>query len=331
MSISSWFAGVYVPLPLANTSFPCLTQLLCILPLKSFTSATWSHVNLSPPFFSEMLTNFKEIESEGVDIDGNDLWVQSYVVSISNDSARGWMDHENGVAQEVSGNKNGIWRWKIGQVCDLSSDLRSFMDWARFCVPCSKVAQNAAKYLSLFFPKRKEFLETNSSVLDKFLISVLFLSFFFIFVLFFFCVELMITTSPPTQHHSFFRNCIPFIRWSLCSSFLLRDWKYGSFPRESATYPQSDLILENIILSSQTMYVFTIRIQLWRGKSQLQEGRIPNFSPVFEKTSTIATIGGQLFGFGNVKKISPFGAETIRLSGTWSDSEQHRLCSFCWN
>ena len=48
------------------------------------------------------------IESEGVAIDGNDLWVQSYVVSTSNDSARGWMDYENGVAQEVSANKNAI-------------------------------------------------------------------------------------------------------------------------------------------------------------------------------------------------------------------------------
>ena len=48
------------------------------------------------------------IESNEVDIDGNDLWVQSYVVSTSNDSARGWMDYENGVAQEVSANKNAI-------------------------------------------------------------------------------------------------------------------------------------------------------------------------------------------------------------------------------
>ena len=55
-----------------------------------------------------MLTNFKVIESEGVDIDGNDLWVQSYVVSTSNDPARGWMDYENGVAQEVSANKKAI-------------------------------------------------------------------------------------------------------------------------------------------------------------------------------------------------------------------------------
>ena len=55
-----------------------------------------------------MLTNFKVIESEGVDIDGNDFWVQSHVVSTSNDSARGWMDYENGVAQEVSANKNAI-------------------------------------------------------------------------------------------------------------------------------------------------------------------------------------------------------------------------------
>ena len=52
------------------------------------------------------------IESEGVDIDGNDLWVQSYVVSTSNDSARGWMDYKNGVAQEVSAVKNAIFAKK---------------------------------------------------------------------------------------------------------------------------------------------------------------------------------------------------------------------------
>ena len=69
-------------------------------------------MNLSPPFFSEILTNFKVIESEGVDIDGNDLWVQSYVVSTSNDSARGWMDYKNGVAQEVSAVKNAIFAKK---------------------------------------------------------------------------------------------------------------------------------------------------------------------------------------------------------------------------
>ena len=60
-----------------------------------------------------MLTNFKVIESEGVDIDENDVWAQSYVVSTSNDSARGWKDYENGVAQEVSATKNGIFSQKV--------------------------------------------------------------------------------------------------------------------------------------------------------------------------------------------------------------------------
>ncbi|XP_068691076.1 uncharacterized protein [Montipora foliosa] len=90
-----------------NNNYPAFRGRIGIKRIGSFADAWCASESDSSPFiqvYFEMLTNFKVIESEGVDIDGNDLWVQSYVVSISNDSARGWMDYENGVAQELLSN-----------------------------------------------------------------------------------------------------------------------------------------------------------------------------------------------------------------------------------
>ena len=50
-------------------------------------------------FSLEFLTKFKVIESEGVDVDGNNMWVRSYAVSTSNDSVGGWMYHGSSVTQ----------------------------------------------------------------------------------------------------------------------------------------------------------------------------------------------------------------------------------------
>ena len=109
-----------------------------------------------------MLTNFKVIESEGVDIDGNDLWVQSYVVSTSNDSARGWMDYENGVAQEVSANKKAIFCKKscnltLTNRTSLRSEFRSEIFYGLSEVLCS-VLQNGSKRrkIPLFFSAKEK-------------------------------------------------------------------------------------------------------------------------------------------------------------------------------
>ena len=54
-------------------------------------------------FVTNFLTNVTTIESEGVIIDGNMTWVQSYAVSISNDS-RSWTAYsEKGISNQVDG------------------------------------------------------------------------------------------------------------------------------------------------------------------------------------------------------------------------------------
>ena len=51
----------------------------------------------------ELLTNIAVIESEGVTIDGNSVWVKSFAVSTSNDSTlpTSWKTHPEGNPREV--------------------------------------------------------------------------------------------------------------------------------------------------------------------------------------------------------------------------------------
>lgn len=48
----------------------------------------------------EFLTNIKVIESEGADIDGEEMWVTSYEVSTSNDS-KTWTTYSDGSLTRV--------------------------------------------------------------------------------------------------------------------------------------------------------------------------------------------------------------------------------------
>ena len=48
----------------------------------------------------EFLTNIKVIESEGADIDGEEMWVTSYEVSTSNDS-KTWTTYSDGSVTRV--------------------------------------------------------------------------------------------------------------------------------------------------------------------------------------------------------------------------------------
>ena len=57
------------------------------------------HLNFDLSFL-EFLTNIKVIESEGADIDGEEMWVTSYEVSTSNNS-KTWTTYSDGSVTRV--------------------------------------------------------------------------------------------------------------------------------------------------------------------------------------------------------------------------------------
>lgn len=92
-----------------TTKTTAINTVTAIITVTTTTSTTMNKTMTKRKFnflyffipFSELLTKITVLESEGVIIDGNNMWIKSYTVSINNDSTRSWTEYPNGNAAEV--------------------------------------------------------------------------------------------------------------------------------------------------------------------------------------------------------------------------------------
>lgn len=85
-----------------NKNYQAFRGRIGIKRIGSLANAWCSSEADSAPYiqvYFEFLTKVKVIESEGVDVDGDNMWVRSYAVSTSNDSVGGWIYHGSSVTQ----------------------------------------------------------------------------------------------------------------------------------------------------------------------------------------------------------------------------------------
>lgn len=92
-----------------NSMYPAFRGRIGVEVRGTFGNAWCAAEEDADPFiqvYFELLTKITVLESEGVIIDGNNMWIKSYTVSINNDSTRSWTEYPNGNAAELQANNN---------------------------------------------------------------------------------------------------------------------------------------------------------------------------------------------------------------------------------